>query len=89
MKKEKKEIIIKKIEQRDHEFVAYYKSNFLRSTYACCFTDNIIGAVALDKFHEMIRLCFNEDKINLKIAEDEIKFKSQALLDEFTKIESK
>jgi hypothetical protein len=43
-----KEIIIKKIENKQNDFVAYFKNEFLKSTFFVCFTDSIIGAVALN-----------------------------------------
>jgi len=42
-----KEITIKQIENRDREFIAYYKSDFLKSTFCVSFRDDIFGAVSL------------------------------------------
>ena len=52
--------------------------------YLSYFKDNIFGAVSLARFTEMIKTHFNEQKINLFISDKNIKFKSQALLDELT-----
>ena len=79
-----KEITIKQIENTDREFIAYYKSDFLKSTFCVSFRDDIFGAVSLSRFTEMIKTHFNEQKINLFISDKNIKFKSQALLNELT-----
>ena len=88
MKKNKdtnnKEITIKQIENTDREFIAYYKSDFLKSTFCVSFRDDIFGAVSLSRFTEMIKTHFNEQKINLFISDKNIKCKSQALLNELT-----
>ena len=79
-----KEITIKQIENTEHEFIAYYKSDFLKSTFCAVFRDDIFGAVCLSRFTEMIKTHFNEQNITLFISDKNIKFKSQALLDELT-----
>ena len=79
-----KEITIKQIENKDREFLAYYKSDFLKSTFCVSFKDDIFGAVALTRFTEMIKTHFNEQNITLFISDKNIKFKSQALLNELT-----
>ena len=79
-----KEITIKQIENTDREFIAYYKSDFLKSTFCAVFKDDIFGAVCLSRFTEMIKTHFNEQNITLFISDKNIKFKSQALLNELT-----
>ena len=81
---DKKEITIKQIENTDRQFIAYYKSDFLKSTFCAVFKDDIFGAVCLSRFTEMIKTHFNEQNIILFISDKNIKFKSQALLDELT-----
>ena len=81
---DKKEITIKQIENKNHEYLAYYKSDFLKSTFCVSFRDDIFGAVSLSRFTEMIKTHFNEQNITLFISDKNIKFKSQALLDELT-----
>ena len=79
-----KSITIKQIENRNQEYLAYYKSDFLKSTFCVSFSDDVFGAVSLVKFTEMIKTHFNEQNITLFISDKNIKFKSQALLDELT-----
>ena len=57
---------------------------FVTSTFCVAFKDDIFGAVSLSRFTEMIKTHFNEQKINLFISDKNIKFKSQALLNELT-----
>lgn len=87
MKETIKEITIKKVANREGEYFAYYKSDFLKATFCVAFNDNIFGSVALHRFSEMIKTHFNEEKLNLFISDENIQFKSQALLDEITKKE--
>lgn len=77
-----KKIIIKSIENRKKEYIAYYKSGFLQATFCIAFKDNIVGAVALNRFIEMIKNYFKMEEIPLSISKDMFKFKSRALLDE-------
>ena len=79
-----KEITIKQIENTDREFIAYYKSDFIKSTFCVSFRDDIFGAVSLSRFTDMIKTHFNEQNITLFISDKNIKFKSQALLNELT-----
>lgn len=88
MKNGMKEIIIRQIENKENEFFAYFKNDFLQSTYAIFFNDTIFGSVALNRFYEMIKTSFEIKKLNLTISCDKIKFQNKAILDEITRIES-
>jgi hypothetical protein len=85
---EKKEIVIRQIENRDNEYFAYFKCDFLQSTFSIFFNDNIFGAVSLNRFYEMIRSSFEIRDLTLKISEEIICFKNKAILEEIRKIES-
>ena len=85
MEEKIKEITIRKIDNNDREFLAYFKSDFLQATFCVVFSDTVFGAVALNKFSEMIKTYFNEKKLDLFISDEKIKFKSQALLEELIK----
>jgi hypothetical protein len=86
---EKKEIIIRKIENTKDEYFAYFKNDFLQSTYSIFFNDSIFGAVALNRFYEMIRNHFELKNLTLSISNEFICFKNKALLEEITKIETR
>ena len=54
-------IIIKAVEQRAGEYIAYYKSDFLQATFSVYINDNIFGALALHSFAEMIRKAYGKN----------------------------
>ena len=88
MKDEIKEIIVRQIENKENEYFAYYKSDFMQATYSIFFNDTILGAVALNRFYEMIKSSFDIKNLNLTISYEKIKFQNKAILDEITRIES-
>ncbi len=78
-----KSIIIKirPIENRQSEYIAYCKSEFLNATYSVYFHDNIFGSVALNNFADMIRSRFDVRHVEYVIASETVSFKNPALLD--------
>ena len=84
---DKTKIIIKKIENENDEYFAYYRNEFLQSSYSVFFNDSILGAIALNRFYEMIRSNFELKNLTLAISNDMIRFKNKALLEEITKKE--
>lgn len=79
------EITIKKIKDKDRDFIAYIKNDFLRATFSVCFEDTVFGAVALTKFYEMIKSKFNDNDIKIKITDSGITFKHDDLLQLMTR----
>ena len=77
-----KEIIIKKIENKANYFVAYFKNEFLKSTFFILFTDTICGAIALNEFFQMLKSKYEKEKFNFVISDDEIKFQNEHLLNQ-------
>ena len=77
-----KKIIIKKIENKKNDFVAYFRNEFLKSTFFVCFTDSIIGAVALNDFFQMLKTKYDKESFSFEISGNEIKFKNQELLNQ-------
>ena len=75
------QIIIKQVEGKEGEYVAYYKSKFLNATYLVYFRDNIFGSVALHEFSEMIKSKYKESNIDFIISNEKVEFKSKALLE--------
>jgi hypothetical protein len=86
-----KEIIIKKIENRKNNFIAYFKHEFLKSTFFVCFSDSILGSVALNDFFQMLKNRYDKENFNFVISDEEIKFKNEHLLNQIieTKEETK
>ena len=72
-------IIIKGIENKRGEYIAYYKSELLNATYSVYFRDNIFGAIALHDFSEMIKGKYKKEDIEFIISEEKMQFKSKAL----------
>ncbi|MBN2545511.1 MAG: hypothetical protein JXB50_06925 [Spirochaetes bacterium] len=77
-----KEIIIKKIENKDEFFIAYIKNSVLNASFSVCFTDSILGAIALTDFFKMLKSKYEKETIEFVISDDEINIKNQCLLDE-------
>jgi hypothetical protein len=75
-----KQIIIKKIENKQNDFVAYFKNEILKSTFFVCFTDSIIGAVALNDFFQMLKIKYDKESFSFVISDEAIKFKNEQLL---------
>ena len=80
----KKEIVIRPIQNRDRDYLAYFKSEFLGATFCVAFQDTITGAIGLHKFTEMIRIVFNEKNLTFTVSNVNLKIKNKALLDEIT-----
>jgi len=77
-----KKIIIKKIENRQNDFVAYFKNPILNSTLFICFTDSIMGAVALTDFFQMLKNKYEKESFIFELSTQNIKFKNEHLLNQ-------
>jgi len=75
------QITIKQVENKEGEYVAYYRSEFLNATYLVYFRDNIFGSVALYEFSEMIKSKYEGSKVNFIISNEKVEFKSKVLLE--------
>lgn len=76
-------VIIRKLEHKDHEYLAYARSLCGRGTYFVYFQDNIWGAVVLHNFIEMLRAVFQPPNLKVGIADQTLSFHDPALLDLF------
>jgi len=74
-------INIKQIENKQGEYIAYYRSDFLNATYSVYFRDNIFGAIALHNFSEMIKRKYEKEDIEFIISDETMQFKSKVLLE--------
>ena len=79
-----KQIIIKPLESTDKEYLAYFKDEFMQATFCVAFKDSILGAVAFNRFVEMIKNVFELKRIPVSVSEKEFQVKSKALLDVLT-----
>ena len=82
-----KEIIIKKIENRENYFLAYYKKPMLEVTFSVCFTDSIIGAIALNEFFQMLKTKYSKDSFEFVVSDETVKIKNECLLNQIKKEE--
>jgi len=74
-------ITIKQIENKQGEYIAYYRSELLNATYSVYFRDNIFGAIALHDFSEMIKRKYEKEDIEFILSEEKMQLKSKALLE--------
>ncbi|MCG8570298.1 MAG: hypothetical protein MJB14_09175 [Spirochaetes bacterium] len=72
-------IFISQIEGHNKQYLAYFKSEFLDSTFSVYFCDSILGSVALTQFYQMIKSKYNN--VELVITKKDIAIKNPALLD--------
>ena len=50
------QIVIRPVENRHGEHIAYYTNEFLKATFSVHLKDNIFGALALHSFLELVRI---------------------------------
>jgi len=74
-------IIIRKLEHKEHEYLAYAKSLCGRGTYFVYFQDNIWGAVVLHNFIEMLRSFFQPPTVQVGIADKTLTLQDEALVE--------
>ncbi|MBW8002993.1 MAG: hypothetical protein FVQ80_13410 [Planctomycetes bacterium] len=79
------QIIIRPVEHRKGEYIAYYTNEFLKATFSVHLKDNIFGALALHSFAEMIRKTYGKNyrsgEIDFKVSSEAMSFQNKALLD--------
>ena len=79
------QIIIRPVEGREGEYIAYYETEFLQATFSVHLRDNISGALALQAFGEMIRKAFGKNykssEITFVLSTESMKLENKLLLD--------
>ena len=82
------QIIIRPVEHREGEYIAYYEAEFLQATFSVHLKDSIFGALALHSFAEMIRKTYGKNyksaEIDFMVSDQAMSFQSKALLDVFS-----
>ena len=73
--------IIRKIEDSENEYFAYIKVNNFKASYFVYFHDDILGAVCLHNFIEMIKTQYQGHQIIITINEKEIVFKNDKIIE--------
>ncbi len=78
-------IIIRPLEGRGGEHIAYFENEFLQAAFSVQLKDNIFGALALQAFSEMIRKAFAKNyrsgEIDFVLSSESMSLESKALLD--------
>lgn len=74
-------VIIRRLEHKEHEYLAYTKSLCGRGTYFVYFQDNIWGAVVLHNFIEMLRSFFQPLTVQLRISDQTLTLQNEALVE--------
>ncbi len=69
---------------RKGEYVACYRYEFLDATFSVCFKDNILGAVALQSFSEMIKFKYERERVDFELTGERGEFKSGDLFEVMT-----
>ena len=72
------EIILRKIEKSDHQYMAIYKTRLFQGMFFMVFQDNIFGMMSLNHFLEMIRERYKPERLELTL-EDDIEIKDKRL----------
>ena len=79
------QIIIRPVENRPGEHIAYFTNEFLKATFSVHLKDNIFGALALHSFAEMIRKTYGKNyrsgEIDFKVSSEAMSFQNKAVLD--------
>ncbi len=79
------QIIIRPVEGRAGEYIAYYETEFLQATFSVHLKDNIFGALALQAFSEMVRKAFAKNyrssEIEFVLSTESMKLENKLLLD--------
>jgi len=84
MHRRKLKINIVCLDNNDKKYMAYYESECLNANYCVVFKDNIMGALALHRFSEMVKYQSKAGILDFVIIGNEFNFKSQAIIDTIT-----
>jgi len=77
-------VTIQALSGRDGEYLAYFRSEPLDATFSVYFHDNLMGALALFNFAEMLRKTYGVDAVRLELCDGAMVFRSPAVLDVLT-----
>ena len=61
-------VTIRKLQGTRHEYIAYTKSLCGKATYFVYFEDSIWGAVTLHSFIEMLKMFFQQKRVELRVS---------------------
>jgi len=81
-----KEITIKKIENKENYFIAYFKNPVLQASFSVCFPDTVCGAVALNDFFQMLNFKYSKERFEFVLSDESLKFKNEHILNQLIDI---
>ena len=81
-----KKITIKKIENKDNYFIAYFKNPVLQASFSVCFPDTVCGAVALNDFFQMLNYKYSKERFEFVLSDESLKFKNEHILNQLIDI---
>jgi hypothetical protein len=73
-------VTIRKLQGTQHEYIAYTKSLCGKATYFVYFEDSIWGAVTLHNFIEMLKMFFNQKRVEVRVSEKSLHLKNEGVL---------
>ena len=73
-------ITIKQIEEKEGEYLAYHKNEFLNATYSVHFTDSLQGSISLVDFTRMLKYKYETDQVEFEISNEKINLTNSQLL---------
>jgi hypothetical protein len=79
-KNPKIKVYIKPVDGQAGNYLAFYQAEILHATFFLSFKDDIMGAIALNSFVDMLGKKY-EVNVELCLSEEKAKFFNQALLD--------
>jgi len=73
-------VTIRKLQDSQHEYIAYTKSLCGKATYFIHFDDSILGAVTLHNFIEMLKMFFQQKSVEVKVSEKTLTLKNEDII---------
>jgi hypothetical protein len=73
-------VTIRKLQGTQHEYIAYTKSLCGKATYFVHFEDTIWGAVTLHNFIEMLKMFFQQKRVEVRVSEQTLYLKNKGIL---------
>lgn len=73
-------VTVRKLQDSQHDYIAYTKSLCGKATYFVHFQDSIWGAVTLHSFTEMLRMFFQQVTVDVQVSENPICIKNPEIL---------
>jgi hypothetical protein len=73
-------VTIRQLQGTPHEYIAYTKSLCGKATYFVYFEDSIWGAVTLHNFIDMLKMFFQQQRVEVKVSERTLQLKNESIL---------